>query len=50
MYWRGEAYPSFAEATYEAASPVLHGHALLQGEEKGGFQLGGTIVFVLSPR
>jgi phosphatidylserine decarboxylase len=43
---RGEAYSGYAEATYEAASPVLRGHALKRGEEMGGFQLGSTIVLV----
>lgn len=43
---RGEAYSGFAEATYAAASPVLHGHALRRGEEMGGFQLGSTVVLV----
>ncbi|RSL57152.1 hypothetical protein CEP54_008427 [Fusarium duplospermum] len=43
---RGEPYLGFAEATYEAASPVLRGHALRRGEEMGGFQLGSTIVLV----
>ncbi|KAJ4263153.1 phosphatidylserine decarboxylase 1 [Fusarium torreyae] len=43
---RGEPYQGFAEATYEAASPVLRGHALRRGEEMGGFQLGSTIVLV----
>ncbi|TWU74693.1 phosphatidylserine decarboxylase 1 [Metarhizium rileyi] len=43
---RGEPYTGFAEATYEGASPVLHGHALRRGEEMGGFQLGSTIVLV----
>ncbi|KAK1240596.1 hypothetical protein MKX07_004624 [Trichoderma sp. CBMAI-0711] len=43
---RGEPYLGFAEATYEGASPVLHGHALRRGEEMGGFQLGSTIVLV----
>jgi phosphatidylserine decarboxylase len=43
---RGEVYHGFAEATYEAASPVLRGHALRRGEEMGGFQLGSTIVLV----
>ncbi|CAK7202544.1 phosphatidylserine decarboxylase 1 [Sporothrix eucalyptigena] len=43
---RGEAYSGFAEATYAAASPILHGHALRRGEEMGGFQLGSTIVLV----
>lgn len=43
---RGEPYSGFAEATYEAASPVLGGHALRRGEEMGGFQLGSTIVLV----
>ncbi|KAM3070231.1 phosphatidylserine decarboxylase 1 [Clarireedia jacksonii] len=43
---RGETYTGYAEATYEAASPVLHGHALKRGEEMGGFQLGSTIVLV----
>ncbi|XWW96690.1 hypothetical protein V2A60_004667 [Cordyceps javanica] len=43
---RGEPYLGFAEATYEAASPVLHGHALRRGEEMGGFQLGSTVVLI----
>lgn len=43
---RGEPYPGFTEATYEAASPVLHGHALRRGEEMGGFKLGSTVVLV----
>ncbi|KAL5598993.1 uncharacterized protein BROUX77_006026 [Berkeleyomyces rouxiae] len=43
---RGEAYSGFSEATYEAASPVLGGHALSRGEEMGGFQLGSTVVLV----
>lgn len=43
---RGEPYSGFAEATYENASPILHGHALKKGEEMGGFQLGSTIVLV----
>ncbi|KAF5623156.1 phosphatidylserine decarboxylase [Fusarium tjaetaba] len=43
---RGEVYHGFSEATYEAASPVLRGHALRRGEEMGGFQLGSTIVLV----
>ncbi|KAM0358575.1 hypothetical protein ACHAP4_004550 [Fusarium culmorum] len=43
---RGEIYQGFAEATYEAASPILRGHALRRGEEMGGFQLGSTIVLV----
>ncbi|KAH6681792.1 phosphatidylserine decarboxylase-like protein proenzyme [Halenospora varia] len=43
---RGEPYSGYAEATYEAASPVLHGHALRRGEEMGGFQLGSTVVLV----
>jgi len=43
---RGEFYSGFAEATYEAASPILHGHALKRGEEMGGFQLGSTVVLV----
>lgn len=42
----GEPYTGFSEATYEKASPVLHGHALRRGEEMGGFQLGSTIVLV----
>lgn len=43
---RGEPYSGFAEASYEAASRVLGGHALTRGEEMGGFQLGSTIVLV----
>jgi phosphatidylserine decarboxylase len=43
---RGEPYLGYAEATYEAASSVLRGHALRRGEEMGGFQLGSTIVMV----
>lgn len=43
---RGEPYSGFAEATYEAASPILKGHALRRGEEMGGFQLGSTVVLV----
>ncbi|KAG5929035.1 hypothetical protein E4U42_007346 [Claviceps africana] len=43
---RGEPHLGYAEATYEKASPVLHGHALRRGEEMGGFQLGSTIVLV----
>lgn len=43
---RGEPYSGFAEATYEGASPILHGHALRRGEEMGGFQLGSTVVLV----
>ena len=43
---RGESYSGFAEATYESASPILHGHALRRGEEMGGFQLGSTVVLV----
>ncbi|KAK3308239.1 phosphatidylserine decarboxylase-domain-containing protein [Chaetomium strumarium] len=43
---RGEPYLGYAEATYEAASAVLRGHALRRGEEMGGFQLGSTIVLV----
>jgi phosphatidylserine decarboxylase len=43
---RGEPYSGFAEATYDNASPVLHGHALRRGEEMGGFQLGSTVVMV----
>jgi phosphatidylserine decarboxylase len=42
----GEPYQGFVEATYEASSPVLRGHALRRGEEMGGFQLGSTIVLV----
>jgi phosphatidylserine decarboxylase len=43
---RGEPYSGFAEASYEAASRILGGHALRRGEEMGGFQLGSTIVLV----
>lgn len=43
---RGEPYAGFAEATYEAASPVLGGYALRRGEEMGGFRLGSTVVLV----
>lgn len=43
---RGESYSGFVEATYEAASPILHGHALRRGEEMGGFKLGSTVVLV----
>lgn len=43
---RGEPYSGFAEATYDGASPILHGHALKRGEEMGGFQLGSTVVLV----
>ncbi|EOD47036.1 putative phosphatidylserine decarboxylase proenzyme protein [Neofusicoccum parvum UCRNP2] len=43
---RGEPYSGYAEATYDAASNVLGGHALKKGEEMGGFQLGSTIVLV----
>ena len=43
---RGEPYSGFAEATYEGASPILHGHSLKRGEEMGGFQLGSTVVLV----
>lgn len=43
---RGEAYSGFSEASYEAASKVLGGHALQRGEEMGGFQLGSSIVLV----
>lgn len=43
---RGEPYLGFAEATYEGASSVLHGHALKRGDEMGGFQLGSTVVLV----
>ena len=43
---RGEPYSGFAEATYEAASKTLGGHALRKGEEMGGFQLGSSIVLV----
>lgn len=41
-----EPYSGFAEATYDAASALLKGHALKRGEEMGGFQLGSTIVMV----
>lgn len=43
---RGEPYSGYSEATYEGASPILHGQALKRGEEMGGFQLGSTIVLV----
>lgn len=43
---KGEAWSGFVEASYEAASPILRGHALRRGEEMGGFQLGSTIVLV----
>ena len=43
---RGELYSGYAEATYEAASKTLGGHALKRGEEMGGFQLGSSIVMV----
>ncbi|KAI9751043.1 MAG: phosphatidylserine decarboxylase 1 [Lichina confinis] len=43
---RGETQPGYAEASYEAASRVLRGHALQRGEEMGGFQLGSSIVLV----
>lgn len=43
---RGEPYSGFAEATYEAASPILGGHALRRGDEMGGFQLGSTVVLI----
>ncbi|KAH6648995.1 phosphatidylserine decarboxylase proenzyme [Truncatella angustata] len=43
---RGEPYSGYSEATYEAASAVLGGHAIKRGEEMGGFQLGSTIVLV----
>lgn len=43
---RGEPYLGFAEASYEGASSVLHGHALRRGDEMGGFQLGSTVVLV----
>ncbi|POS88060.1 hypothetical protein EPUL_000481 [Erysiphe pulchra] len=43
---RGEPYCGYSEATYEAASPSLHGYALSRGEEMGGFMLGSTIVLV----
>lgn len=43
---RREPYSGYAEATYESASPILHGHALRRGEEMGGFQLGSTVVLV----
>lgn len=43
---RGEPYSGYSEATYTSASPVLGGHALMKGEEMGGFQLGSTIVMV----
>lgn len=34
------------EATYRAASPVLHGFPLVRGDEIGGFKLGSTIVLI----
>ncbi|KEF53166.1 phosphatidylserine decarboxylase [Exophiala aquamarina CBS 119918] len=43
---RGEPYSGFSEASYEAASKVLRGHALRRGEEMGGFRLGSSIVLV----
>ncbi len=43
---RGEPYSGFSEASYEAASKVLGGHALKRGEEVGGFALGSSIVLV----
>jgi phosphatidylserine decarboxylase len=43
---RGEDYIGYSEATYDAASPILHGQALKRGEEMGGFQLGSTVVLV----
>lgn len=43
---RGEQYLGFSEATYAAASPILHGHGIRKGDEIGGFQLGSTIVLV----
>ncbi|RMZ88509.1 hypothetical protein DV736_g4261, partial [Chaetothyriales sp. CBS 134916] len=43
---RGEPYSGFSEASYAAASPLLHGHALPRGQEIGGFQLGSSIVLV----
>jgi phosphatidylserine decarboxylase len=43
---RGEQYSGYSEATYEAASKLLGGHALRRGEEMGGFQLGSSIVLV----
>lgn len=43
---RNEPYSGYAEATYESASPILHGHPLRRGEEMGGFQLGSTVVLV----
>lgn len=42
----GQPDPGYAEATYQGASPVLHGQALSRGEEMGGFQLGSTVVLV----
>ena len=43
---RGEQYLGFSEATYAAASPILHGHGIRRGDEMGGFQLGSTVVLV----
>ncbi|KAF9481245.1 phosphatidylserine decarboxylase 1 [Pholiota conissans] len=37
---------TYTEATYAAASPILHGQPLVPAEEMGGFRLGSTVVLV----